>query len=134
MASAQHQPVPAIARLMQVSEAYVRQVIHDFNERGFEALDPGRPSKVDRATRERIACIARCCPANSAIRFRHGACRNCETCWPPARSLTSAAKPGRCDRRLHPLAQTARPTQTRVRSQLPNPPPGLPTQRCLTRY
>ncbi len=40
MASAQQQPVPAIARLMQVSEAYVRQVIHDFNERGFEALDP----------------------------------------------------------------------------------------------
>lgn len=66
MASAQRQPVPAIARLMQVSEAYVRQVIHDFNERGFEALDPkwsaGRPRKVDRATRERIACIARCCP------------------------------------------------------------------------
>ncbi|MGY2093586.1 helix-turn-helix domain-containing protein, partial [Nocardia gipuzkoensis] len=66
MASAQRQPVPAIARLMQVSEAYVRQVIHEFNERGFEALDPkwsaGRPRKVDRATRERIACIARCCP------------------------------------------------------------------------
>ncbi|WP_433662598.1 helix-turn-helix domain-containing protein [Nocardia sp. CA-128927] len=40
MASAQRQPVPAIARLMQVSEAYVRQVIHEFNERGFEALDP----------------------------------------------------------------------------------------------
>lgn len=40
MASAQRRPVPAIARLMQVSEAYVRQVIHDFNERGFEALDP----------------------------------------------------------------------------------------------
>ncbi|WP_245676927.1 IS630 family transposase [Nocardia acidivorans] len=66
MCSAQHQPVPAIARLMHVSEAYVRQVIHEFNERGFEALDPkwsgGRPRKVDRATRERIACIARCCP------------------------------------------------------------------------
>ncbi|MEU4412684.1 helix-turn-helix domain-containing protein [Nocardia salmonicida] len=65
-ASAQRQPVPAIARLMQVSEAHVRQVIHDFNEQGFEALDPkwsaGRPKKVDRATRERIACIARCCP------------------------------------------------------------------------
>lgn len=51
---------------MQVSEAYVRQVIHDFNERGLDALDPkwsgGRPAKVDRATRERIACIAWCCP------------------------------------------------------------------------
>ncbi|MEV4125489.1 helix-turn-helix domain-containing protein [Nocardia sp. NPDC049707] len=66
MASAQRQPVPAITRLMQVSEAYVRQVIHDFNERGFEALDPkwswDRPTKVDRGTREHIACVARCCP------------------------------------------------------------------------
>ncbi|WP_228835725.1 helix-turn-helix domain-containing protein, partial [Nocardia abscessus] len=25
---------------MQVSESYVRQVIHDFNAHGFEALDP----------------------------------------------------------------------------------------------
>ncbi|RDI58937.1 helix-turn-helix domain-containing protein [Nocardia pseudobrasiliensis] len=40
MASAQHQPVPMIAKLMQVSESYVRQVIHDFNEKGFDALDP----------------------------------------------------------------------------------------------
>ncbi|WP_431964952.1 helix-turn-helix domain-containing protein [Nocardia sp. bgisy134] len=50
MASAQHQPVGAIAKLMQVSEAYVRQVIHDFNAHGFEALDPkwsgGRPAKT----------------------------------------------------------------------------------------
>ncbi|WP_327115750.1 helix-turn-helix domain containing protein [Nocardia sp. NBC_01730] len=40
MASAQGQPVPLICRLMQVSEGYVRQVIHDFNEKGFAALDP----------------------------------------------------------------------------------------------
>ncbi|WP_330257223.1 helix-turn-helix domain containing protein [Nocardia sp. NBC_00565] len=40
MASAQHQPVGLIAKLMQVSESYVRQVIHDFNEKGFDALDP----------------------------------------------------------------------------------------------
>ncbi|MET8779496.1 IS630 family transposase [Nocardia sp. NPDC004654] len=66
MASAQHQPVGAIAKLMQVSEAYVRQVIHDFNAHGFEALDPkwsgGRPAKTDQATRDRICQIARCCP------------------------------------------------------------------------
>ncbi|WP_280352414.1 hypothetical protein [Nocardia abscessus] len=52
---------------MQVSEAYVRQVIHEFDERRFDALDPNgaradRRRKVDRATRERIACIAWCCP------------------------------------------------------------------------
>ncbi|MEU4317586.1 helix-turn-helix domain-containing protein [Nocardia fluminea] len=40
MASAQHQPFGLIAKLMQVSESYVRQVIHDFNAHGFEALDP----------------------------------------------------------------------------------------------
>ncbi|RBO94331.1 helix-turn-helix domain-containing protein [Nocardia puris] len=40
MASARHQPVGFIAKLMQVSESYVRQVIHDFNRHGFEALDP----------------------------------------------------------------------------------------------
>lgn len=66
MASAQRQPVGLIAKLMQVSESYVRQVIHDFNEKGFEALDPkwsgGRPAKTDRATRDRICQIARCCP------------------------------------------------------------------------
>ncbi|MEU0507599.1 IS630 family transposase [Nocardia sp. NPDC005998] len=66
MASAQRQPVPLIAKLMQVSEGYVRGVIHDFNEKGFAALDPkwsgGRPSKTDQKTRERIGQIARCCP------------------------------------------------------------------------
>lgn len=66
MASAQHQPVGFIAKLMQVSESYVRQVIHDFNDKGFDALDPkwsgGRPAKTDQATRDRICQIARCCP------------------------------------------------------------------------
>ncbi|MGY1976997.1 helix-turn-helix domain-containing protein, partial [Nocardia gipuzkoensis] len=66
MASAQHQPVGFIAKLMQVSESYVRQVIHDFNEKGFDALDPkwsgGRPAKTDQPTRDRICRIARCCP------------------------------------------------------------------------
>ncbi len=40
MASGQHQPVPLIAKLMQVSEAYVRQVIHDYNDKGIDASDP----------------------------------------------------------------------------------------------
>lgn len=53
---------------MQVSESYVRQVTHDFNEKGFDALDPkwngGRPAKTDQAMRDRICQIARCCPRN----------------------------------------------------------------------
>ncbi|GAA1291880.1 hypothetical protein GCM10009579_66280 [Streptomyces javensis] len=40
MMSAQGQSVPDITSLMQVSADYVRDVIHAFNERGFEALDP----------------------------------------------------------------------------------------------
>ncbi|WP_433600213.1 helix-turn-helix domain-containing protein [Nocardia sp. CA-135953] len=64
MASAQHQPVGLIAKLMQVSEPYVRQVIHDFNEKGFDALDPkwseSRPAKTDPTMRDRICQIARC--------------------------------------------------------------------------
>lgn len=46
LASAQGRPVVAIASLMQVSQRYVRDVIHAFNERGFDALDP----KMERGT------------------------------------------------------------------------------------
>ncbi|MFD0385868.1 transposase [Streptomyces stramineus] len=38
--SAQGQAVKDITTLMQVGEDYVRDVIHAFNERGFDALDP----------------------------------------------------------------------------------------------
>lgn len=38
--SAQGQPVGDITSLLQVGEDYVRDVIHAFNERGFDALDP----------------------------------------------------------------------------------------------
>ena len=40
MMSGQGQTVRDIASLLQVSEDYVRDVIHAFNERGFDALDP----------------------------------------------------------------------------------------------
>lgn len=65
--SAQHR-VKSITSLMQVSEDYVRDVIHAFNELGFEALDPkwseGRPRTIDEQTRERICLIARTSPAD----------------------------------------------------------------------
>ncbi|MGW7405943.1 helix-turn-helix domain-containing protein [Streptomyces sp. NPDC054833] len=38
--SAQGRTVKDITSLTQVSEDYVRDVIHAFNERGFDALDP----------------------------------------------------------------------------------------------
>ncbi|MFB7307683.1 transposase [Streptomyces sp. NPDC056192] len=68
--SAQGQPVPDITSLLQVSGDYVRDVIHAFNERGFEALDPkwsgGRPRMISSKVREHICLIARTSPAESA--------------------------------------------------------------------
>jgi transposase len=71
MMSAQGQSVPDITSLMQVSADYVRDVIHAFNERGFDALDPkwsgGRPPVISKTMRERICLIARTVPADWGI-------------------------------------------------------------------
>ncbi len=48
--SAQGQPAPDIAHLMRVGEDYVRDVIHAFNERGFDALDPTMGAGVGRGS------------------------------------------------------------------------------------
>src|SRR3954451_18456441 len=64
--SAQGQPAVDIAHLLTVSDDYVRDVIHAFNERGFEALDPkwsgGPPKKISDEVRARIVTIAWCDP------------------------------------------------------------------------
>lgn len=64
--SAQGQPAPDIAHLLRASEDYVRDVIHAFNERGFDALSPkwsgGAPRRIDEQTRDWICVIARCDP------------------------------------------------------------------------
>ena len=61
--SAQGQTVKDITTLMQAGEDYVRDVIHAFNERGFDALDPkwsgGRPKTISDEVREHICLIAR---------------------------------------------------------------------------
>lgn len=69
--SAQRQSVPDITSLMQVSADYVRNVIHAFNERGFDTLDPkwsgGRPRRISSQAREHICLIARTSPADWKI-------------------------------------------------------------------
>jgi transposase len=66
LASAEGWPVPDIGDLAQVSQRYVRRVIHDFNDHGFGALDPkwsgGAPKTIDDTTRIRIRAIAGCSP------------------------------------------------------------------------
>ena len=70
MMSGQGQAVRDITSLLQVSADYVPDVIHAFNERGFDALDPkwngGRPKAIGEQVRERICLIARTSPADWA--------------------------------------------------------------------
>ncbi|WP_220214487.1 helix-turn-helix domain-containing protein [Streptomyces shenzhenensis] len=58
--------------MLQVGDDYVRDVIHAFNERGFDALDPkwsgGRPRKIGDQVRERICLIARTSPGDWGIK------------------------------------------------------------------
>ncbi|MFG1886238.1 IS630 family transposase [Micromonospora sp. NPDC049102] len=64
--SAQGQPAADIAYLLKATDDYVRDVIHTFNDRGFDALNPkwrgGTPNKIDEQTRDWICVIARCDP------------------------------------------------------------------------
>jgi len=69
--SGQGQSVPDITSLMRVSDGYVCDVIHAFNERGFDALDPkwsgGRRRTIGERIRQRIRLIARTSPADGGI-------------------------------------------------------------------
>jgi transposase len=71
MMSGQGQTVRDITSLLQVSEDYVRDVIHAFNERGFDALDPkwsgGPRRKIGDRIREWICLIARTSPAECGL-------------------------------------------------------------------
>src|SRR4051812_38402944 len=71
MMSGQGQAVRDITSLLQVSEDYVRDVIHAFNERGFDALDPkwsgGRRRRIGDRIREWICLIARTSPAECGL-------------------------------------------------------------------
>lgn len=64
-ASFQGHSVPEIATMFRASATHVAALIHDFNARGFPALDPcrggGRPRRIDQAQRTEIvkAALAR---------------------------------------------------------------------------
>lgn len=70
-ASATRMSVPVIARLVDSDESHVRKVIHAFNERGFESLDPewrgGRPRRITDAERERIVAVAGARPDSMGV-------------------------------------------------------------------
>ncbi|MEU8177463.1 IS630 family transposase [Microbispora hainanensis] len=79
MASASGTPVPAIAQLVAVDEDTVRDVIHAFNERGLDALDPkwagGRPRLITGDDEAFIVATARTRPEKLGRPFTHWSLR-----------------------------------------------------------
>src|SRR6185503_12872717 len=71
LASATEMPAPQIAQLYLTDAEYVRTVIHDFNDRGFGALDPdyrgGRPKKVTPEQRDVVVAVARARPDTQGV-------------------------------------------------------------------
>ena len=71
LASATGMSAPQIAELVRTDASHVRKVIHAFNERGFDSLDPdyrgGRPKKTTPAERDRIVAVARARPDTQGV-------------------------------------------------------------------
>jgi transposase len=71
LASATEMPAPQIARLYLTDAEHVRKVIHDFNDRGFAALDPdyrgGRPKTVTPEQRDAVVAVARARPDTQGV-------------------------------------------------------------------
>ncbi len=81
--SAQGQPAPDIAHLLKASEDYVRDVIHAFNERGFDALNPNGAGAHRDGSMSRPATGSAsspgATPVSSADRSPAGPWRSCAT-------------------------------------------------------
>jgi hypothetical protein len=79
LASMVYTPVRQIALIFRTDEAYVRKVIHAFNDYGFESLDPkvgtGRPRTFEPATRERIVATALAPPTSVGEPLTHWSLR-----------------------------------------------------------
>ena len=62
LASNTRMSAPQIAEMWMTDESHVRKVIHEFNERGLDALCPnyrgGRPRRIAGADRKRIVAVA----------------------------------------------------------------------------
>lgn len=71
LASATGMPAPQIAAMIGTDESHVRKVIHAFNAKGLDSLDPdyrgGRPSKTTPAQRDRIVAVARTRPDHQGV-------------------------------------------------------------------
>jgi len=73
LASSTGMPASQIAAVVRTDESHVRKVLHAFNDRGFESLDPdyrgGRPRKTTPEQRDRIVAVARARPDTQGVPF-----------------------------------------------------------------
>lgn len=64
-------PVPQIAAMWMTDESHVRKVIHDFNERGMDSLDPdyrgGRPRRITDTDRRAVVAVAGARPDTQGV-------------------------------------------------------------------
>jgi transposase len=71
LASATLMSAPQIARAWRTDESHVREVIHDFNQRGVDSLFPnwrgGRPRRITAVQRARIVAVAGARPAEHGV-------------------------------------------------------------------
>jgi transposase len=71
LASNVRMSVPEIARMWLTDDSHVRKVIHEFNERGFDSLDPdyrgGRPRRITSAQRQRVVAVAGARPDRQGV-------------------------------------------------------------------
>lgn len=71
LASQTGMPAPQIAELVRTDDSHVRKVIHAFNEKGFDSLDPdyrgGRPKKLTPAERDQVVAVARARPDTQGV-------------------------------------------------------------------
>lgn len=71
LASATEMAATQIARLYLIDADHVRKVIHDFNDRGFGALDPdyrgGRPKTTTPEQRDAVVAVARARPDTQGV-------------------------------------------------------------------
>ena len=71
LASNTRMSAPEIARMWQTDESHVRKVIHEFNERGLDSLDPdyrgGRPRRITDEQRRRIVAVAGARPDSQGL-------------------------------------------------------------------
>lgn len=122
LASQTGMPAPQIAELVRTDDSHVRKVIHAFNEKGFDSLDPdyrgGRPKKTTPAERDQIVAIARARPDTEGVPLTRWSLRKLQP-----HLLESGVVAGLCPETLRQILRQAGLSHQRTRSWKWSPDP-----------